>query len=129
MSFARRRWMIIFSAFSFGAMFWLCATPAYAAAAAGGSSAPFYMQLLPFVAIFAIFYFLIIRPQSKRQKDHQNFVSKLKRGDQVVTASGIFGKVNGITDQFVMLEVADGVNIRILKNQIASSVAEGSANA
>ncbi len=128
MSFIRRRWMVTCSTIFLGAIVWLNSVPAYAAAAAGGS-APFYMQLLPFIAIFAIFYFLIIRPQSKRQKEHQTFVSKLKRGDQVVTASGIFGKVNGITDQFVMLEVSDGVNIRILKTQIASAVTEGSTNA
>lgn len=100
-----------------------------ASAPAAGSSAPAYMQFMPFILIFAIFYFLIIRPQSRRQKEHQQFVTALKRGDQVITASGIFGRVSGITDKFVMLEVADGVNIRILKSQIASSVTEGAANA
>jgi len=86
-------------------------------------------QVIPFVFIFAIFYFLILRPQSKRQKTHQNFVTNLKRGDAVVTSGGIFGKVEGITEQFVTLEVSDGVNIRILKNQVASPVNEGAKNA
>ena len=85
-------------------------------------------QLIPFIAIFAIFFFLVIRPQAKRQKEHQNFLSTMKRGDSVITASGIFGKVEGITDKFVTLEVSEGVNIRVLKSQIASSINEGAAN-
>lgn len=87
-------------------------------------------QVIPFIAIFGIFYFLIIRPQSKRAREHQDFLSKIKRGDSVITASGILGKVEGITDKFVTLEVADGVSVRILKSQIASTanVNEGAAN-
>ncbi len=110
-------------------LLWMSYAWADAAPAAAGNSAPAYMQFLPFILIFVIFYFFLIRPQSKRQKQHQQFVSALKRGDQVITASGIFGKISGITDKFVTLEVSDGVNIRILKSQIASSITEGSANA
>jgi len=98
-----------------------------APAAAGGPS--IIEQLVPFIAIFGIFYFLIIRPQTKKQKDHVSFVSALKRGDNVITNGGIFGTVEGITDKFVTLEVCEGVRIRILKSQIASSVNEGAANA
>jgi preprotein translocase subunit YajC len=101
---------------------------AQAAPAAGGGPSVIE-QMIPFIGIFAIFYFLIIRPQSKRQKDHAAFVTNLKRGDSVITASGIFGKVEGISDKFVTLEVSEGVNIRILKTQVASTVNEGAANA
>ena len=98
----------------------LFSIPAYAQeAAAKGPSA--IEQLLPFVAIFVIFYFFMIRPQSRRHKEHMNFIDAMKRGDEVITNSGIYGTVEGITDRFVTLEVADEVRIRILKNQIAGS--------
>jgi preprotein translocase subunit YajC len=86
-------------------------------------------QMLPFVAIFAIFYFFIIRPQSKRQKLHKDFVTQLKRGDSVVTSSGIFGTVEGLTDQFITLEVSDGVRMRVLRSHIASSAADTTQSA
>lgn len=97
--------------------------------AAAGPGPNILEQMVPFVAIFAIFYFLIIRPQSKRQKTHQNFLSNMKRGDSVITTGGIFGKVEGITEKFVTLEISEGVEIRILKSQIASSINEGATNA
>ncbi|MCB0349662.1 MAG: preprotein translocase subunit YajC [Bdellovibrionales bacterium] len=103
---------------------------AYAQAATSAAAGPGMIeQLVPFIAIFAIFYFLIIRPQSKRQKDHQSFLLTMKRGDSVITTGGIYGKIEGLSDKFVTLEVSDGVNIRILKSQIASSVNEGASNA
>lgn len=80
------------------------------------------VQLLPFVFIFAVFYFLIIRPQSKRMRQHDDFLKALKRGDEVVTSSGIIGRVDSLTDQFVTLEVSDDVKIKILKKNIAASV-------
>jgi len=109
-----------------GIMLWNTAW-AQAGGAAGGPG--IIEQLVPFIFIFAIFYFLIIRPQSKRAREHQNFLANMKRGDAVITASGIYGKVEGITDKFVTLEVADGVNIRILKAQVASTVNDGAPNA
>ncbi|KYG61316.1 preprotein translocase subunit YajC [Bdellovibrio bacteriovorus] len=78
-------------------------------------------MFVPFIFIFVIFYFLIIRPQAKRQKDHQKFLSEVKRGDEVITSSGILGRVEGITDQFVTLEIADGVKVKMLRSQIATS--------
>lgn len=77
-------------------------------------------QLMPFVLIFIIFYFLIIRPQAKRHKTHQAFLQSLKRGDSVLTSGGILGTIEGLTDKFVTLEIANGVRIRILRSQIAS---------
>lgn len=102
--------------------------PAAGAPAAGPNS---FEMFLPFIFIFVIFYFLIIRPQSKRQKDQQKFVAELKRGDDVITASGILGRIEGISDQFVTLEIADGVRVKMVRSQIASSqklaTAEGKA--
>jgi preprotein translocase subunit YajC len=83
-----------------------------------------FEQLMPFLFIFVIFYFLIIRPQSKRHRQHQDFLSNIKRGDEVLTSSGIFGTIEGITDKFITLEVSDGVRMRILKSSIAASAKE-----
>lgn len=80
------------------------------------------MSLVPFIFIFAVMYFLVIRPQSKRQKEHQKFLSELKRGEEVITSSGILGRIEGLTEQFVTLEVADGVRLKILRAQVASSM-------
>jgi preprotein translocase subunit YajC len=105
------------------------AAHAQATGASPGAAPNLIEQMVPFIAIFAIFYFLIIRPQAKRQKVHQNFLTNMKRGDAVITSGGIYGKVEGITDKFVTLEVSEGVEIRVLKSQIASSINEGAANA
>jgi preprotein translocase subunit YajC len=76
-------------------------------------------MFLPFIAIFVIFYFLIIRPQGKKLKAQDQFLSQLKRGDEVVTSSGILGVVDGLTEQFVTLEIANNVKIKIVRKQIA----------
>jgi len=76
-------------------------------------------MLLPFGLMFVIFYFLIIRPQGKKLKDHEKFVSDLKRGDAVITNSGILGTIDGMAEQVVNLEISGGVKIKILKKQIA----------
>lgn len=80
-------------------------------------------MFMPFIIVLGIMYFLMIRPQSKRLKQHESFLKDIKRGDQVITASGILGTVDGLTDQFVTLEIADGVKIRMLKKQISGSAA------
>ncbi len=77
-------------------------------------------QFMPFILIFIVFFFFIIRPQQKRAKAHKDFLLQMKRGDSVLTSSGIFGTIAGLTEKFVTLEVADGVQLRILKAQIAS---------
>jgi preprotein translocase subunit YajC len=93
---------------------------------AGAAGKPsIFEQLMPFVFIFIIFYFLLIRPQQRRAKEHQGFLEKLKKGDNVLTSGGVFGTIEGLTDKFVTLEVANGVRIRILKTQIASPMEEG----
>ncbi|UFS70534.1 preprotein translocase subunit YajC [Geomonas sp. RF6] len=79
-------------------------------------------QILPLIFMFAIFYFLLIRPQQKKAKEHRALLDSLKRGDQVVTAGGMHGKVSALDDQVVTLEVAPGVNVKINKPFIASIV-------
>lgn len=79
-------------------------------------------QFVPFILLGLIFYFLLIRPQQKKYKRQLDFLSKIKRGDEVLTSSGMFGRIEGLTEQFVILEVADDVRVRILKSQIASFV-------
>ncbi|MBI4040642.1 MAG: preprotein translocase subunit YajC [Deltaproteobacteria bacterium] len=78
--------------------------------------------LVPFAAMFLIFYFLLIRPQQKRTKEHQNFLKNLQRGDDVVTASGLHGKIHGLTDHVVTLEIAPECQIKIDRIQIARVV-------
>lgn len=98
---------------------------AYAQAGAVPQPGIFEQVIMPFGFVFLIFYFLIIRPQSKRQKKHQDFVGGLKRGDSVLTSSGILGTVEGITEQFVTLEIAEGVRIKMLKAQVSGAASEG----
>jgi preprotein translocase subunit YajC len=94
-------------------------TPAYAQAAGGGAGASLTAQLPFFIAIFAIFYFLLIRPQQKKLKEHQAMVEALRRGDQVVTQGGVVGKVTKVRDDGeVEIEIAKDVNIRVIKHTI-----------
>ncbi len=77
-------------------------------------------QIVPFVFIFLLFYFLLIRPAQKRQRRHQNLLDKLQKGDQVVTSSGILGTIYGLTNEFITLEIAENVRIKLLRSQISS---------
>lgn len=88
-------------------------------APAGGMMAQF-QGLIPLVFMFAIFYFLLIRPQQKKAKDHRALLDALKKGDQVVTAGGMHGKVSSLDDQVVTLEIAPGVNVKVNKGFIAT---------
>jgi preprotein translocase subunit YajC len=96
---------------------------AAAAAAQGASKAPgmgvMVEQLLIFGGIFLVFWFLVLRPQSKRQKEHQAFLSTLKVGTKVVTSSGIFGRIVELDDKVVQLEIAPKVTIKVLRSQVA----------
>lgn len=85
---------------------------------AQGQQQPFWVSMFPIVALFFIFYFLSIRPQMKKQKAHAQLLSELKRGDEVLTSGGIFGTIEGLTDKFVTLEIAESTRIRILRSNI-----------
>lgn len=86
--------------------------------AAGGSA---YSGILMMVVIIAIFYFFMIRPQQKRQKEVQKAREALKAGDKVVTAGGIYGKIKEVGDVYMLIEIADGVRIRIDKTSVFAS--------
>lgn len=77
------------------------------------------IQFLPLVLIFVIFYFLLIRPQQKRAKEHQNFLDNLKKGDEIVTVGGVIGRITGLTEQVVTIEVAENVRLKVLRTNIA----------
>jgi preprotein translocase subunit YajC len=91
---------------------------------ATGAAGP-YTGLLMMVAFIVIFYFLLIRPQQKKAKEHQALVSKLAPGDEVVTSGGILGRIVEVGDTFTTLEIADGVRIKVQKFQIASLMPKG----
>ncbi len=91
-----------------------------AAPAAGGG----FASLVPLILIFGVFYFLLIRPQQKKAKEHQQFLSEMKKGDEVVTSGGIHGRITGLTEAVVTLEIAEGVRIKINRGSILSSAAE-----
>lgn len=106
----------------------LFSTIAYAQAQAAEVAKPSIIeQFMPFIFIFVIFWFFIIRPQQKRAKTHQNFLSEMKKGDSVLTSSGILGTIEGLTDKFITLEIADGVRVRMLRSQVASKANEESS--
>ena len=85
-----------------------------------------FASLVPLILIFAIMYFLLIRPQQKKLKDHQAMVAALRRGDQVVTSGGLIGKVTKVKDgeNEVEVEIATGVNVRVVRSTISSVVSK-----
>ena len=100
-------------------------TPAFAQASPFGGD-NMLVQLLPFVLIFVIMYFLILRPQQKRAKDHQALVKNLRRGDTVITTGGLMGKVTKvIDDDQIEIEIADDVRIRQMRQMVSDVRAKG----
>ena len=101
-------------------------TPAFAQAAAGNDANSMIMSLLPFALIFVIMYFLILRPQQKRVKEHQSMVKALRKGDTVVTSGGVVGKVTKvIDDNEVEMQIADNVRIRQMRSMIQEVRSKG----
>ena len=88
-------------------------------APAGGEGGGSWTPIIFLVLLFAIFYFLLIRPQRKRQKEHQQLVEELKRGDRVITAGGIYGQIESLTEESAVLKVESGGTIRVARNSIA----------
>ncbi len=100
-------------------------TPAYAQAAGGAAGGAAFVQFIPLVLIFGIMYFLLIRPQQKKLKDHRAMVDAVRRGDQVITAGGIIGKISKVRDDGeVEVEIADGVKVRVVKSTISQVVSK-----
>ncbi|MBE2275701.1 MAG: preprotein translocase subunit YajC [Rhodobacteraceae bacterium] len=96
------------------------ATPAYAQAAGAAGAGSAIASFVPLILIFVIMYFLMIRPQQKKLKEHKAMVSALRRGDQIVTQGGIVGKVTKVQeDGMVEVEIAEGVKVKVLKHTIS----------
>ena len=100
--------------------FFISSAHAQDAAPTGG-----LMSFLPLIVIFIIFYFLLIRPQMKRAKEHKALVSQLANGDEVVTNGGLLGRITNVGESFVTVEVADNVQIRVQRHAIASILPKG----
>lgn len=99
-------------------------TPAYAQAAGGAGGGAAFAQFIPLILIFAIMYFLMIRPQQKRLKQHREMVGALKKGDQVVTQGGLLGKVTSVRDDELEVEISQGVRVRVVRSTIAQVVSK-----
>jgi preprotein translocase subunit YajC len=100
--------------------FFIASAHAQDAAQPGG-----LMSFLPLIIIFVIFYFLLIRPQMKRAKEHKKLVSELANGDEVVTNGGLLGRITNVGESFVTMELADNVQIKVQRHAIASIMPKG----
>lgn len=100
--------------------------------AQGGAATPQdagLMSFIPLILIFVVFYFLLMRPQIKRAKDHKKMVEALAKHDEIVTSGGLLGRVTHLDDQLVTLEVAEGVRIKVQKSAVASQLPKGTLSA
>ncbi len=98
------------------------AAPIANGAAQGGSP---MITLVMLGVMFAAFYFLLIRPQTRRAKEHKDMVSKLAKGDEVVTAGGVLGRVTGLSDNYATIEVAEGVEMKVQRQAIQTVLPKG----
>lgn len=98
---------------------------AWAEAAPAAGQPDMFSALLPFIILFVVFYFLLIRPQQKRAKEHRNMVQNIAKGDEIVTAGGLVGKVVELGDNFIEMEVADNVRVKIQRPMLASVLPKG----
>jgi len=97
-----------------------------AIAQGGGQSAQNPMiTFIMFGGIFVLFYFLLIRPQQKRQKQHREMVGNLKKGDEIVTAGGTLGRISDVSENFVTLEIAEGVEIKVQRHSVQAMMPKG----
>ena len=101
------------------------AQTAPAAAAAGGDLTSTLQSMLPLVLMFVVLYFVMIRPQMKRQKEHKAMIDALAKGDEVVIGGGLLGKVTRLTDQVLHIEVSDGVEIQVQRMAISQVLPKG----
>ena len=99
-------------------------SPAYAQAAAGGTESTL-LGLLPLVLMFVVLYFVMIRPQLKRQKEHKAMVEALAKGDEIVTAGGLLGKVSKLGDTYLGVELADGMEVQMQRTAVIQVLPKG----
>ncbi|NKE69033.1 preprotein translocase subunit YajC [Ramlibacter sp. RBP-2] len=99
---------------------------AYAQTAAGGDMQSSLMSMLPLVLMFVVLYFVMIRPQMKRQKEHRAMIDALAKGDEVATAGGLLGKVTRLGDAYLGLEIASGVEVQVQRTAVVQVLPKGS---
>jgi preprotein translocase subunit YajC len=104
--------------------FFISDAMAEAGAAAAQSTDPLAYLILP-IGMVVLFYFFLIRPQSKRQKEHKQLVSDLQKGEEIITSGGILGKITGIKDDFLILEIAKETSLKIQKSAVQSIMPKG----
>jgi preprotein translocase subunit YajC len=101
-------------------------TPAFAQGASAASGSDMFLQIVPFILIFIIMWFLIIRPQQKRVREHQEMVKNVRRGDVVVTSGGLVGKITKLVDDAeVEVEIADNIRVRVVRGMISDVRSKG----
>jgi preprotein translocase subunit YajC len=98
---------------------------AWAEGATGAAGPAGFASLVPLILIFVIFYFLLLRPQIKRAKEHKKMVGTLSKGDEVVSNGGVLGRVTQVGEEFLSVEIAEGVEVKMQKNAISSLVPKG----
>ena len=96
------------------------------AAAPGAQPESSFFSLIMIAAIFVLFYFMLIRPQNKRAKEHRELIGKLKKGDEIITSGGMLAKVNTIDEQYVKVTVAEGIEITLQRNAVSAVLPKGS---
>ena len=101
----------------------------FLAAGAAAAAPPGWLQFLPIIGMVAIFWFLLIRPQMRQQKAHREKIAGVKKGDQVVTAGGLLGKVTKVDDHYAEIEIAQGVRVKAVKSTLGDIVPPGGAPA
>ena len=106
-------------------MDWFISTAAAQAAGASGAQPSGLVQMLPLLLIFVVFYFMLIRPQSKRAKEHRAMIAALETGAEVATAGGVLGKVVEVSEHIVTLEIASNVQVKVQRNTIAQVLPKG----
>ncbi|RCX31821.1 preprotein translocase subunit YajC [Thioalbus denitrificans] len=100
---------------------------AMAQAPAGAAQEPSLLGFLPLVVIFIVFWFLLIRPQQKRAKEHRQMVENLAKGDEVVTTGGLLGRITKLGENFVVVEIAEGIEVKVQKQMVASLMPKGTS--
>jgi preprotein translocase subunit YajC len=101
---------------------WLGIAYALGQGGAGGEGAAGFTGFIPLILMFVIFYFLLIRPQQKKSKEHRQMVSNLKKGDRIITSGGIHGRITGMDDTTLTVEIADKVRVKVARGNVSAMV-------
>ncbi len=101
-------------------MFFLTENIAYAMGPAGGEGGGGFSTFIPLILMFVIFYFLLIRPQQKKTKEHRQMISSLKKGDRIVTSGGLHGRITGLSDTTLTVEIADKVRVKVTRGSVGA---------